>query len=269
MKKLILLSICAITSFCLIACSGNGASTNQTSASVEEKMIIDAEQFAEISPEKLIEIMGEPESTESWNYDTELGTYATTTYTYDNGCLEFLVIDEKVLKMNIFSPRYQDNTANSFSYEKEKDIFALIGITDIKDIIKISDTNSALRYQRISDSIDDLWIPDLDSKNNTFDSIKITYDQFYFGNLAISSSDGLSIQNSAQEFVKQVLLSPSSAKFPKSSEWKMAETKEGIIVQSYVDSPNALGVTIRSEFQLKIQGDTVISFIFDGKEMIQ
>ncbi|HGS9087754.1 hypothetical protein I6A86_08825 [Clostridioides difficile] len=50
-----------------------------------------------------------------------------------------------------------------------------------------------------------------------------------------------------------------------------SKNKEEIVVQSYVDSQNSFGATMRSEFQIIFTSDgkDVKSFIFDGKEMIK
>lgn len=75
----------------------------------------------------------------------------------------------------------------------------------------------------------------------------------------------------AQELVKSALKSPSTAKFPKITDWKFAKDKEQIIIQSYVDSQNSFGAMLRSEFQLTLstKDKSVISFIFDGKEYMK
>lgn len=74
-----------------------------------------------------------------------------------------------------------------------------------------------------------------------------------------------------QEKVKEVLKSPSTAKFPNYTEWRFSKNKNNIVVQGYVDAQNGFGAEMRSEFQFKINDKTQIikSFIFDGEELIK
>ncbi len=74
-----------------------------------------------------------------------------------------------------------------------------------------------------------------------------------------------------QEKVKEILKSPTTAKFPNYTEWGYWREKNIVIMQGYVDSQNGFGAMVRSQFQLKINTDTNMldSFIFDGQELIQ
>lgn len=74
----------------------------------------------------------------------------------------------------------------------------------------------------------------------------------------------------AEEAVKSVLTSPKSAEFPPLQEWvlkKDPDTKK-ITIQSYVDSQNAFGAMLRSEFQIVLNGTSVESFVFAGEKII-
>lgn len=73
-----------------------------------------------------------------------------------------------------------------------------------------------------------------------------------------------------QNQVKEILTSPSTAKFPNILKWGFAKDKNMVTVQSYVDAQNSFGATVRSEFQFIINtdSDTIQSFIFDGQELI-
>lgn len=59
----------------------------------------------------------------------------------------------------------------------------------------------------------------------------------------------------AQEDVKRFLKYPDSAKFGWYSDWKASKTPKEIIVQSWVESKNGFGNTIRQNFQLKYTPD--------------
>lgn len=75
-------------------------------------------------------------------------------------------------------------------------------------------------------------------------------------------------QINSQKMVKEFLKSPSTADFPNITEWKFHKDREKIMIQSYVDSQNSFGATIRSEFQITLtpDGKTATSLIIDGKE---
>ncbi len=77
------------------------------------------------------------------------------------------------------------------------------------------------------------------------------------------------LQIKCQNAVKEVLKSPSTAKFPNITKWGFSKDKGEITIQSYVDSQNSFGATIRSDFQFILsKNGTIKSFIFDGEELI-
>lgn len=86
-----------------------------------------------------------------------------------------------------------------------------------------------------------------------------------------TSSEISDLQIRCQEIVKEILKSPSTAKFPSILQWGFAREKNIVTVQGYVDSQNGFGAEIRSDFQLIIDTDmdVIQSFIFDGEELMQ
>ncbi len=74
-----------------------------------------------------------------------------------------------------------------------------------------------------------------------------------------------------QEKVKEILKSPSTAKFPIYTEWGWRQEMNIFTVQGYVDAQNGFGAEVRSRFQfiIDMNTDTIQSFIFDGQELIQ
>lgn len=70
--------------------------------------------------------------------------------------------------------------------------------------------------------------------------------------------------------VKEILKSPSTSKFPLLTEWKFAKTPDSVVISSYVDAQNSFGAVVRSFFTVKLLPDqtTVVSFVFDGEELI-
>lgn len=87
----------------------------------------------------------------------------------------------------------------------------------------------------------------------------------------LTSKEMSDLEIQCEEKVKEVLKSPSTAKFPSILEWGFGKEKNIVTVQGYVDAQNSFGAEIRSTFQFIIDTDTntIQSFIFDGQEMIQ
>lgn len=88
-------------------------------------------------------------------------------------------------------------------------------------------------------------------------------------NYTMTDEDRYNYKSLAENLVKQVLKSPSTAKFPSFSEYKFGKSEGIVTVQGYVDSQNSFGATIRGEFQVKFDGETAISLIFEGKEYLK
>lgn len=86
----------------------------------------------------------------------------------------------------------------------------------------------------------------------------------------VTWNEASDLQISCQKAIKEVLKSPSTAKFPNITKWKFGKKDGEIIIQGYVDAQNTFGAEIRSEFQFILSADdyTVKSLIFDGEEYI-
>lgn len=137
--------------------------------------IVDAKQFALIDEEQLINLLGEPEARDEWNFDSPNGqTYKAVTLTYDNGNQEFLFIDGKVVRFTFYG--------TGQTYENEDQALRLFGITPGPNIKKEADTGVALRYRYVDEEmkIDEFWLLDDLSNDNEISTVKITYDLRYF-----------------------------------------------------------------------------------------
>lgn len=126
---------------------------------------------------------------------------------------------------------------------------------DIDNIILYMNPDNSVHYVKYADNI-------------LFENgeIKASIKDFTF-----TSSEIAQLQTSCQKTVKEILKSPSSAKFPNINEWGFSKQNGEIVIQSYVDSDNSFGANLRSAFQFTIDAsdNTVKSFIFDGQELIQ
>lgn len=139
-------------------------------------MIIDANQFALISEEELIKLLGTPESRENWNWtNSRQEKYEAVTLTYAEGNQEFMLIDGKVIRFTYYGKKEK--------YENAEHALRLFGINP-KDMVKVADTGFAIRYQKNNTNckIDEFWlIEDSTSPDdNIIGTVKITYDLSYF-----------------------------------------------------------------------------------------
>ena len=96
MKKVIKLVVLAIVVIFVIMVvkdiSKNPIQKKETS-SEEIPVILDADAYSRISSEQLIELLGEPKSTEDWNNENSKGTFQMQLYTYDlDGMTRVLLI---------------------------------------------------------------------------------------------------------------------------------------------------------------------------------
>lgn len=234
-----------------------------------ENVILDVGKFSKISTDELIAIMGDPLSVGEINYTSPKGKeYLRNSYYYNDNKYEFLAIDDKVIALFIHLD------SDPIKYKNEKGIFSMFGITPADTIVKVADTGFALRYESVTENIEEFWIPIMDSKEKKIEKIQIKYDLTYYDTLpriAMSISEKTDIQTRCQNGVKSILKSPSTAKFPNITNWYIGKDKEKIVVQSYVDAQNSFGAMIRSEFQVifSSSGDTVTSLIMDGVEYIK
>lgn len=131
-------------------------------------------------------------------------------------------------------------------------------------------------YRLTANGIDNIILY-LDSNNAVYALRYADYD-LYADNAVVASildycfttKEMSDLQIKCEAKVKEVLKSPTTAKFPNILEWKFGKNRNIVTIQSYVNSQNGFGATIQSDFQFIIDTDTntIQSFIFDGQEMI-
>lgn len=92
----------------------------------------------------------------------------------------------------------------------------------------------------------------------------------------ITTKEKTQIQSWAEDNIKKILKSPSSAKFPGGllspfEDWSFSKNGTKYTVSSYVDSQNGFGAMMRSEFTITYEwkGETgkLTSLIFDGEKV--
>ncbi|WP_431030129.1 hypothetical protein [Lysinibacillus sp. LZ02] len=160
--------------FTLAACS----SENTSKSTVEQ--VIDVTQFSKISSSKLVEIMGEPEKIEDfeWLVSRTNQSIVGKLYIYEGNKYEFILFDDVLVRLNVYSGNYMGYDDTVMSFEEKEDIFSMFGITPQSSMRKEADTNYALRYEKVSESVEEVWILEIENKN--FGIAKFTYDSNYF-----------------------------------------------------------------------------------------
>lgn len=146
------------------------------------ELLIDTTQFSKISPEALIEIMGEPDSVDEWifNKGTNLAV-DTTTYAYDVDGMhyEFLVMEGIVNSLHIYAG-WNGSTVD-LEIGLNEDVFKLFGIQPSKDMRLVADTGVAIRWRPVNDKIAEVWaLTELKSETNAPIDIQVRYDLKHF-----------------------------------------------------------------------------------------
>lgn len=167
----------------IVFISGCGTSTvNVDAESIEP--IFNSIKYSRLSSGELIEKLGEPSSKEEWSNNTPNGDVLLTTYAYDisENHFEFIVADDSVVRVSIYSNAYWNNNGEHFIYNnKDKsDLRYLFGISEIKDTAKIKDSNVNYEISPVSDTVANFFVGEISEKDKTFGCAKITYNIKYF-----------------------------------------------------------------------------------------
>jgi hypothetical protein len=168
---IVLLSFLSIISI-LTACNKVASAPK-----IQVPQIMDVAQYSRMTPEELITKLGEPLRKDEWIHENSKGQkHLATSYNYeiDQYPLEFIIIDNTVVKMNVLTSESDDN---QFKIEVNKDVFALAGITPTDKMITLSENSVTLRYASISDLVSELWVT-LEGREIRF--LQVTYNSYYF-----------------------------------------------------------------------------------------
>ncbi|GKU79855.1 hypothetical protein [Paenibacillus sp. L3-i20] len=130
-------------------------------------VIINASQFSGITLTELKDIMGTPESVKGWNFKAPSRTYEATDVTYENNKFEFIIIDNKVVRLTYYG--------STDEYSNDQQIPELFGIK-MTPGMSVNSNGGSIRFGSIDDKIDDLWVTTLDIAA----TYKVTYDMTYF-----------------------------------------------------------------------------------------
>jgi hypothetical protein len=142
----------------------------ESSKFLEENVniVLDASQFWEskhetISEINFIKLMGEPDSTEEWIYETTLGSYQIKSLYYDN--YEYMFNGGTLTRISI---------EEGISYNNKDEILKIFGLKEYSNS-EITDTNHSYRVTNCG--VVDFWVQDMDENNLI--TIKISYSSFW------------------------------------------------------------------------------------------
>ena len=179
MKKVIKLVVLVIVVIFVIMVvkdiSKNPIQKKETS-SEEIPVILNADAYSRISSEQLVELLGEPKSTEDWNNENSKGTFQMQLYTYDLDGMyaEFILYENTVVKIRCFA-------TEPWEIKKEFDnVFKMFNITVKDSARKVVDTGVTYKFSPVSDTVAEFEVYNFDSEKHTFDSVYITYNLNYF-----------------------------------------------------------------------------------------
>ena len=173
MKKIYLLVLVMFTVI-LSACSSKPENID---------IIEDVVQYSRITTSQLLEIMGEPISREEWTNKTSKGEFNVTTFSYEKNKnrYEYIVADDSVVRLTIYSNKYWNGEGDAFKYSDNKQNMCKLFNIELSDSSKVvADTNFAYRISPVNDKVADFWALDIDTNSKTFGMVKITYNMNYF-----------------------------------------------------------------------------------------
>lgn len=157
-----------------------GKGKNQESAE-SITVIEDAEQFSRISTSELKNIMGEPISENSWTNKTSKGDFAVTTLSYDKNSnhYEFIIAEDSVVRLTIYSNNYWTKTGDRFPITSDKkDICQSFNISLGENAKKVVDNNFTYILSPVNEKVAMFNVQDIDS--DTYGLVIITYNLNYF-----------------------------------------------------------------------------------------
>lgn len=172
MKKIMLLALMVLT---LYGCSD---STKEN----EVDVIIDATQFSGLSSDALVNIMGEPDLIEDyeWTIPKNGEKIIGKLYVYEKNKFEFLLFDDAVARLNAYSGVYWGYDDSTFAFSSGKDVMKSFGIVSTyKNMARTVNTGVVEKYEPVTEGIQIVEIHDI-KDDNTFGLIRFTYDSNFY-----------------------------------------------------------------------------------------
>lgn len=223
------------------------------------ELVCDIEQFANITSDELVAILGEPDSIDQ-GVCTGAFEIPCTYYDYNSdkvlGEVSFVLVNDNVVRVTSY---------NYYSYAGKESVLSCFGIDKGENCAIAGDTGVSLRYRCPSETVDDFWISLIDG--DVFGSLQVTYDMEYYEEryLPLTSHEEVEYKSDAELTMESLLISPATADFPW-YDWEYGKNLFYILVFSYVDSENAFGVEIRNTFTFvysRLTGEIVLAIVND------
>jgi hypothetical protein len=186
----------------------------------------------------------------------------TDNSTATNGILKFIDIpDDAAQNIDSILAECGIEELSSAEHDELLDNAHIQGETGYR--LTSKDASNIILYLNEDYSVNRIRYSDYDLYN---DGSKLATLQDY----VVSIDEVNKYQILCEDKVKEILKSPSTAKFPNYTEWGFRQEMNIFTIQGYVDAENSFGAEIRSKFQFIIDMDTntIQSFIFDGEELI-
>ncbi len=248
-----------------IAYAPSGSSEGSPSQQEEAQPVVlcDVEQFANITSDELIALLGRPDSTREGKCNGKFDVPCTY-YEYKNhkvlGWVSFVLVNNKVIKLISDKDKYECAGKDS--------VLERFGVKPGDKCLVTADTPIAIRYSCPSEKIDDFWYLWGDSGC----SLRVTYDMMYYSEWyrGVGREEGEKYKRATEEAVKALLKAPATADFPNISEWSFGANEHYVAVGGYVDAQNSFGAKIRNEFAFVYAAGTLVPVrvVFDGKVIL-
>lgn len=165
--------------FILMVLALYGCSDSTKGNDVE--VIIDSTQFSGLTSDELVNIMGEPESIEDyeWSIPKTNESVIGKLYIYEKNKYEFVLFDDVVARLNVYSGSYWGYDNSTFEFSTGKEVLKSFGISETyKNIQRTDNTGYMERYKPVSEGIDEVEIYEINDK--AFSFIHITYDSDFY-----------------------------------------------------------------------------------------
>lgn len=140
---------------------------NDVVESQEVDVLFDVTEYARISADELNGKLGEPNEVEEDYMNGSL-----VSYDHEIGHLEFIIHEDSVTRMNIWSNDAWSGEGEALPYHGE-DTMSYFNVEATRDF-KVNDTGSTFTISPVSDEIAEFSMELIDE--DTFDLLKVTYD---------------------------------------------------------------------------------------------
>lgn len=150
-----------------------------TTPIVNVDIVMDLQQFSQITLDELRAIMGSEGEMDPYGVDltmeiTEKVVHGDIYY-FEGGKLEFIILDDKVARCTYNAPIYSDSEGKPLLYDEKENIPLMFGIPVSDRSYKTVDTPAAYRIARVNDDVNDFWVTLMDTEAKTFTQVKVTY----------------------------------------------------------------------------------------------